>query len=192
MRVIVHQFDLHGSTWTFQSHWSSEQGLERLLVLSRFLMVHTMDFSLHFITPRTKVKIDQHDQHQPEKKLQDMSWGLTWTWDPDLEYNGTIKTDSLHAYKIEIIFLTDWAIPRDGFTFWVCKCGYTLVYYYINPLSPNLLKIHLEMEWVDLWQLLWLGGRSAGSYLADPTFPIPSHCAVIILLNVSRCINCCG
>ena len=25
------------------------------------------------------------------------------------------------------------------------------------------------------------GGSSAGSYLADPTSPIPSHCAVIIL-----------
>ena len=27
------------------------------------------------------------------------------------------------------------------------------------------------------------GGSSAGSYLADPTFPIPSHCAVIILFE---------
>ena len=51
-----------------------------------------------------------------------------------------------------------------------------------------ILKIHLEMEWVDLWQLLLLktvmvghGGSSAGSYLADPTSPIPSHFAVIIL-----------
>ena len=26
-------------------------------------------------------------------------------------------------------------------------------------------------------------GSSAGSYLADPTSPIPSHCAVIILLK---------
>ena len=25
------------------------------------------------------------------------------------------------------------------------------------------------------------GGSSNGSYLDDPTFPIPSHCAVIIL-----------
>ena len=50
--------------------------------------------------------------------------------------------------------------------------------------------MHLEMEWVDLWQLLQLktlmlghGGSSAGSYLADPTSPIPSHCAVIILFQ---------
>ena len=27
------------------------------------------------------------------------------------------------------------------------------------------------------------GGSSASSYLADPTSPIPSHCAVIILLK---------
>ena len=46
------------------------------------------------------------------------------------------------------------------------------------------------MEWLDLWQLLYLktlmlghGGSSAGSYLADPTSPIPSHCAVIILFQ---------
>ena len=44
-------------------------------------------------------------------------------------------------------------------------------------------------EWIS-WQLLWLktlmlghGGSSAGSYLADPTSPIPSHCAVIILFQ---------
>ena len=46
------------------------------------------------------------------------------------------------------------------------------------------------MEWVDLRQLLELkilmvghGGSSAGSYLADPTSPIPSHCAVVILFK---------
>ena len=44
------------------------------------------------------------------------------------------------------------------------------------------------MEWVDLWQLLLLktfmvghGASSASSYLTDPTSPIPSHCAVVIL-----------
>ena len=31
--------------------------------------------------------------------------------------------------------------------------------------------------------MLGHGGSSAGSYLADPTSPIPSHCAVIILLQ---------
>ena len=31
------------------------------------------------------------------------------------------------------------------------------------------------------------GGSSAGLYLADPTFPIPSHSAVIILFK--RCLN---
>ena len=46
------------------------------------------------------------------------------------------------------------------------------------------------MEWVDLSQLLQLkilvvghGGSSAGSYLADPISPIPSHCVVIILFK---------
>ena len=46
------------------------------------------------------------------------------------------------------------------------------------------------MEWMDLGQLLKLktlevrhGGISAGSYLADPTSPFPSHCAVIILFK---------
>ena len=43
--------------------------------------------------------------------------------------------------------------------------------------------------WIS-WQLLWLktymvkhGGSSAGSYPADPTSPIPSHCVVIILFK---------
>ena len=48
------------------------------------------------------------------------------------------------------------------------------------------------MEWVDgsltvtvdwnPYGRAW-GGKSAGSYLADPTSPIPSHYAVIILFN---------
>ena len=29
------------------------------------------------------------------------------------------------------------------------------------------------------------GGSSAGSYLADPTSPIPSHCVSIVVLNAS-------
>ena len=46
------------------------------------------------------------------------------------------------------------------------------------------------MEWVDLLQLLELktlmverGGSSAGSYLANPTSPMPSHYAAIILFK---------
>ena len=31
--------------------------------------------------------------------------------------------------------------------------------------------------------MVWHEGSSAGSYLADPTSPIPSHCAVIILFK---------
>ena len=56
--------------------------------------------------------------------------------------------------------------------------------------SAKFLNIHWDMEWLDLWQLLELktlmlghGGSSAGSYLADPTSPIPLHCAVIILVQ---------
>ena len=38
------------------------------------------------------------------------------------------------------------------------------------------------------------GGSSAGSYLADPTSPIPSHCASIVVTNTVgvkvACIMC--
>ena len=36
------------------------------------------------------------------------------------------------------------------------------------------------------------GGSSAGSYLADPTSPIPSHCASIVATSTVRvnCISC--
>ena len=30
------------------------------------------------------------------------------------------------------------------------------------------------------------GGSSAGSYLADPTSPIPSHCASIVMTSTLR------
>ena len=30
------------------------------------------------------------------------------------------------------------------------------------------------------------GGSSAGSYLADPTYPIPSHCASIVVTSTIR------
>ena len=30
------------------------------------------------------------------------------------------------------------------------------------------------------------GGSSAGSYLADPTYPIPSHCASIVVTSTLR------
>ena len=61
----------------------------------------------------------------------------------------------------------------------------------LNPLSAKCLQIHLEMEWVDLltgtiaknpYGQAW-GESSASSYLADPTSPIPSYCAVIILFE---------
>ena len=34
--------------------------------------------------------------------------------------------------------------------------------------------------------MLGHGGSSAGSYLADPTSPIPSHCAVITLFQADK------
>ena len=33
------------------------------------------------------------------------------------------------------------------------------------------------------------GGSSAGSYLADPTSPIPSHCASIVVTSTLRVKN---
>ena len=38
-------------------------------------------------------------------------------------------------------------------------------------------------SYCSLKPLLGHGGSSAGSYLADPTSPIPSHCTVIILFQ---------
>ena len=39
------------------------------------------------------------------------------------------------------------------------------------------------------------GGSGAGSYLADPTFPIPSHCASVVMTSTLRVkltrIKCC-
>ena len=34
------------------------------------------------------------------------------------------------------------------------------------------------------------GGSSAGSYLADPTSPIPSYCASIVVTSTLRVIEC--
>ena len=34
------------------------------------------------------------------------------------------------------------------------------------------------------------GGKSAGSYLADPTSPISSHCASIVATSTLRVISC--
>ena len=35
------------------------------------------------------------------------------------------------------------------------------------------------------------GGSSAGSYLADPTSPIPSHCASVVVTSTVRVNSCC-
>ena len=62
---------------------------------------------------------------------------------------------------------------------------------HFNSYSAEFLKKkNLEVEWVDLWLLLYLkpltvghGGSTSSSYLANPTSPIPSHRAVIILFK---------
>ena len=49
-----------------------------------------------------------------------------------------------------------------------------------NPYSAEFLKIYLKSLMVGH------GGSSAGSYLADPTSPIPSHCALIVTATTLR------
>ena len=44
-------------------------------------------------------------------------------------------------------------------------------------------KVSLSSGHLYKTLMLRHGGSSAGSYLADPTSPIPSHCAVIILFQ---------
>ena len=45
----------------------------------------------------------------------------------------------------------------------------------LNPWSAEFLKIYQLLQLETL--MVGHGGSSAGSYLADPTSPIPSHCA---------------
>ena len=51
----------------------------------------------------------------------------------------------------------------------------------VNSLSATFLKIHLEMEWVDLTTCSYCSLKPLWSYLTDPAFP-PS-------LPASLCCN---
>ena len=56
-------------------------------------------------------------------------------------------------------------------------------------------KLILTLEVLNFWKftsycslnlMVGHGGSSAGSYFADPTSPIPSHCASIVATNTLR------
>ena len=53
----------------------------------------------------------------------------------------------------------------------------------VNPLTAGVIG-WISDSYCSIMPLCsGMGGSSAGSYLADPTSPIPSHCAVIILFQ---------
>ena len=66
---------------------------------------------------------------------------------------------------------------------------YLIHIYIFVPINTYTAKPVCWNEWIsDSYcslkpLMLRHGGSSAGSYLADPTSPIPSHCAVIILFQ---------
>ena len=49
---------------------------------------------------------------------------------------------------------------------------------------PNFWKITIYCSLKPLWS--GMGASSAGSHLADPTSPIPSHCASIVATSTVR------
>ena len=61
--------------------------------------------------------------------------------------------------------------------------------------------VTLTLKVLNLWKftsycglktlMVGHGGSSAGSYLADPTSPIPSHCASIVAISTLR-VNICN
>ena len=62
--------------------------------------------------------------------------------------------------------------------------------------GKNVFQVHLTLKVLNFWKFtsycslkpLWsgMGGSSASSYLADPTSPIPSHCASIVVTSTLR------
>ena len=54
----------------------------------------------------------------------------------------------------------------------------------VNPSSAEFLKIYQLLQVKVL--MVGHGGSSAGSYLTDPTSPIPSHCASIVATSTLR------
>ena len=75
----------------------------------------------------------------------------------------------IHSAEIREIDLVSFGENAGFFSTAVCKAADEII-------SATFLKIHLEMEWVDIsdsycsLKPLWsgMGGSSAGSYLADP------------------------
>ena len=62
-----------------------------------------------------------------------------------------------------------------------------------DPLTPADGPGSVSVKVLNIYKLLWLktlmvghGGSSAASYLADPTSPIPSHCASIAMTSTLR------
>ena len=59
-----------------------------------------------------------------------------------------------------------------------------IIVYILTLKVLNFWKLTSYCSLKPLW--LGMGGSSAGSYLADPTSPIPSHCASIAVTNTVR------
>ena len=86
---------------------------------------------------------------------------------------------------------------------WYFFCGqsqnlphWQAVQSYSNELYSFSQTTRLTLTVLNFWKFtsycslkpLWsgMGGSSAGSYLADPTSPIPSHCALIVATSTVR------
>ena len=79
--------------------------------------------------------------------------------------------------------------PPDHGEYISCPWDSCLNHCTINPESAEFLKIYWLLELKTL--MVGHGGSSAGSYLTDPTFPIPSHCASIVATSTLRVKDLC-
>ena len=62
---------------------------------------------------------------------------------------------------------------------------------YMNMSKVHYCFCYLTLKVLNFWKFSSYcsfrhGGSSAGSYLADPTSPIPSHCALIVATSTLR------
>ena len=107
-----------------------------------------------------------------------------------------IKTSLLCLYSIQVINSVQWCKRENHI-----DQSFHIIHSFLSLRSITLKVLNFWKcskkwnGWIS-WQLLQLktllvghGGSSAGSYLADPTSPIPSHCAVINPFKVSQCIT---